>query len=99
MRHRWLWAAIVILLLAGCSSPKQPGAPATDAGCAVAKPEATDKRKQESRAKLPTGGADEAASRVTDDFGFPLVIHLDAPEVPKEIQGPSPPITEPAKPK
>ncbi|MBN1396041.1 MAG: hypothetical protein JW959_13545 [Pirellulales bacterium] len=29
-----------------------------------------------------------------DDFGLPLVIVLEAPEVPAEISGPSPPIEE-----
>jgi hypothetical protein len=31
---------------------------------------------------------------MTDDFGLPLVINIDAPEVPAELQGPSPPIKE-----
>ncbi len=34
---------------------------------------------------------------MTDDFGLPLVIDLKAPEVPKEIRGPSPPIKEEPK--
>jgi hypothetical protein len=29
----------------------------------------------------------------TDEFGLPLVIHLDVPDVPEEIRGPSPPIS------
>ena len=32
--------------------------------------------------------------RLTDDFNLPLVIVIDAPEVPPEIQGPSPPIQQ-----
>lgn len=32
--------------------------------------------------------------RATDDFGLPLVIVPEAPKVPKEIRGPSPPIEE-----
>ena len=34
----------------------------------------------------------ESGNGQTDEFGLPLVIALDPPEVPKEIQGPSPPI-------
>jgi hypothetical protein len=34
----------------------------------------------------------------TDAFGLPLVIVIDTPPVPKEIQGPSPPIKESPKP-
>ncbi len=30
-----------------------------------------------------------------DRFGLPLVIDIEAPEVPKELLGPSPPIQEP----
>ena len=33
----------------------------------------------------------------TDAFGLPLVIVLEPPPVPKEIQGPSPPIKETPK--
>ena len=39
----------------------------------------------QSAAVSPQGGA-------TDDFGLPLVIVIKAPEVPKELEGPSPPI-------
>ncbi len=33
----------------------------------------------------------------TDAVGLPIVIVLDAPPVPKEIQGPSPPIKQDSK--
>jgi hypothetical protein len=33
----------------------------------------------------------------TDPFGLPIVIVIDPPPVPKEIEGPSPPIKEPPK--
>jgi len=39
----------------------------------------------------------ESAHGETDAFGLPLVIVLDPPPVPKEIQGPSPPIKETPK--
>jgi hypothetical protein len=39
----------------------------------------------------------EAAHRDADEFGLPLVIVLEPPEAPKEIQGPSPPIKETPK--
>ncbi len=32
------------------------------------------------------------SNRRVDDFGLPLEIQIDAPEPPKEIVGPSPPI-------
>jgi len=31
-------------------------------------------------------------ARTTDDFGLPLVIHIEAPEVPVGIRGPLPPV-------
>ena len=37
---------------------------------------------------------DEPGSRLTDDFGLPLVFTIEVPEVPPELQGPSPPIKE-----
>ena len=62
----------------------------------------------EAPAAKSAGGSAAAASksvekpppaRATDDFGLPLVIVLETPEVPPEIRGPSPPIqAEPAKP-
>jgi hypothetical protein len=49
------------------------------------------------RVMLPVDQTQPAAS--TDQFGLPLVIVIDAPEVPPEIQAPSPPIKEePASP-
>jgi hypothetical protein len=39
----------------------------------------------------------ESAHGQTDEFGLPLVIVFAPPEVPKEIQGPSPPIKETPK--
>jgi hypothetical protein len=42
--------------------------------------------------------AKSSAHRLFDDFQLPLVIVLDVPEVPPEIQGPSPPIKDQPKP-
>jgi len=39
----------------------------------------------------------EPTDSETDPFGLPLVIVLEPPEVPKEIEGPSPPIQETPK--
>lgn len=60
----------------------------------------------EKSAEKPAGSSAEQAakpsekppaSRVTDDLGLPLVFVIEAPEVPPEIRGPSPPIqAEPA---
>jgi hypothetical protein len=38
-----------------------------------------------------------AGPGMTDDFGLPLIIDLEAPEVPEELLGPSPPLTNQQK--
>lgn len=41
--------------------------------------------------------ADMPAYHWPDDFKLPLVINIETPQVPEEIQGPSPPIEEEKK--
>ncbi len=45
---------------------------------------------------VPPPTASKPSPKV-DAFGLPLVIVIDVPEVPKEIQGPSPPIQQEPK--
>ena len=56
-------------------------------GCCSSQEEPTTKLGDES-VRVERGGK-------TDAFGLPIVIDLSPPPVPKQIQGPSPPIKEP----
>jgi hypothetical protein len=81
MQYRWLALALVLLLPAGCA-PKDapPSLPSTPSAPPAAKN------------LLPDAAEKPAASPLVDGFGLPLVISIEVPEVPPEIQGPSPPI-------
>lgn len=43
-------------------------------------------------AKTPAKPAETRADGAVDEFGLPLVIRVEVPEAPSEIQKPSPPI-------
>jgi hypothetical protein len=58
-------------------------------GCSSSQEEATTKLGNES-VRVERAGKSDA-------FGLPIVIVLNLPPVPKQIQGPSPPIKEPPK--
>jgi len=90
---------ILMLCLSGCnpskkSPPARPPSP-PDSASAVREQFRTDtgpisiKKVAEEHNKGIEGGP---AVRLTDDFGLPLVIVIEVPEVPPELLGPSPPI-------
>ena len=81
MESRWLPLTAMVLLVGGCASDTAPPSP-------VGGPPGVSRA-----ADLgSTSGEKNPHSPKVDDFGLPLEIVLDVPEVPKEIEGPSPPI-------
>jgi hypothetical protein len=84
MGRLWLPLAIVGLLITGCASKSEPSAPAPGGSTSATEQPA---------------GTNEPAHRWRDDFNLPLVIEIAVPDVPPEIQKPSPPIKEEAKPR
>jgi hypothetical protein len=85
MENRRLAMAMAALLLGGCARPVEPVSPELPASrTARNAPLATGK-------ELP---AHAFSNRKIDEFGFPLHIHLDVPDVPPEIRGPSTPNRE-----
>jgi hypothetical protein len=85
MRQFWLPVAIVVLVLGGCSRRNESPHSAS----------AVSPAKVKTPPAKPQG---EPANRLFDEFHLPLVIEIVPPEVPPEIQGPSPPIEEEPKP-
>jgi len=73
---------------------KPPAQAAKPQAGAAMQPQANRAERQANDAKLPAGQPGQSH----DQFGLPLAIHVDAPEVPLEIKGPSPPIKEEPKP-
>ncbi|MCE5267406.1 MAG: hypothetical protein LLG00_05920 [Planctomycetaceae bacterium] len=103
MSTKFLFAVTVALCLGGCSSETpQPTSPSPLA--VRGKPAATSHPKPTAKvppailgkALLPAG-ATVVPNATTDQFGFPLVIVINPPPVPKEIEGPSPPIKDDSK--
>jgi hypothetical protein len=89
MGSRLLAMLLVAMLLDGCrriedtQKHEQSAAPPS----AAAKQPATSPAQEQAESATA-----EPGSRLTDDFGLPLVIVIEKIEVPPEIQGPSPPI-------
>jgi hypothetical protein len=104
MTYTHFWLLLFAIGIAGCEKA-QPATPPADAGKEQA---AQGVKAPPVKSAVPF--ADEKAatgvSRTADmpsyhwpaDFKLPLVINIETPDVPKEIQGPSPPIEEEKKP-
>ena len=108
MRSCFVSVIATVVFLAGCSSetapPPKPASPSAKAADRVSTPP-TDAGKPPvaHTVKKPAAEDQDTAKkplsdRTMDDFGLPLVIVLETPEVPQEIMGPSPPIKELPKP-
>ena len=86
MKRPGLPAMIVVVLLGGCTPASEPPRPTSQAPSFDAKK------------SLPIAAeslvAKQSAHRVLDDFNLPLVIDMEVPETPPEIQKPSVPIKE-----
>jgi hypothetical protein len=106
MRRRGLPLVMIVVLVAGCAGKDEPqpraanpppsASPAT-VRTPIAKRQADGERReskigkpQAENGKLPAGQTGYSH----DQFDLPLVIHVDVPEVPPEIEKPSPPIKE-----
>lgn len=85
MKHRWLPALAFLVLTCSCT----PGDERPAGG--------SPSRAANAASPLVKSAATPSQDRQTDDFGLPLQIHLDVPEVPAEIRNPAPPIHEEAK--
>jgi len=79
MESGWRPLIAMVALLGGCGSGSAPPSPEPGNEPAA------------SRAGRPNGKRPPTSPRL-DAFGLPLDIFIDVPDVPKEIQSPSPPI-------
>jgi hypothetical protein len=89
------WSLLLVALgIAGCGKPSSQSA-------AAGKQQSAQVGKAQGVDMLPAGVSrtpDATAYHWPADFELPLIINIPLPEVPKEIQGPSPPIVEEEKP-
>jgi hypothetical protein len=89
--------AVAMLLANGCSPPS-----ASSQSTTVSSSPSLAPNPRPAAAEKPAKPAGKAAARqpapLRDEFGLPLVIQLNPPPVPPEIQKPSPPIQEPKAP-
>jgi len=92
-----LLIAGAVLGLAGCAAQSEPpeAPPAKSSAPAGQRPPAMA-AKPGAQPAVPAAGK-RPAPRLRDDFDLPLVIEIHPPEVPPEIQKPSPPIKEEPK--
>jgi hypothetical protein len=87
-----------MVLLGGCTpcgEPSQYAPPASSHEIRNPRAAGTETRSAKELFEIATRGALEHRRR--DDFDLPLTIQVDVPEVPPEIQRPSPPIKEQPK--
>jgi hypothetical protein len=110
MGRLWLPLAIVVVLPGGCapeSFPPRPASPVSSSDVQKPLPTAVERPVAKFPAKPPEKlvvkpfeksaekqAESQPAHRLLDDFNLPLVIHMEAPEVPPEIENPSPPIQQ-----
>jgi hypothetical protein len=85
MAIKWLFILAVVVLLGSCG--RESPSPAKEP---LARP--VDKP-----IKSPVEQAKKPAPPTVDQFGLPLIIIMETPEVPKEIRGPFRPIPEEPK--
>lgn len=83
MGRSWLLPTMLVMFWAGCSPP--PESPRPPSKGKVAASQATDRR---------TPDAKPADRPLVSRFNLPLEIHIEAPEVPPEIERPSKPIEQ-----
>jgi hypothetical protein len=100
----WIWLLLLATGIAGCEKSK----PANRSPAAGKEQSEQDVKaaSQKSSSPSPEEPIASAVSRTPDmpaykwpaDFKLPLIINMETPEVPEEIQNPSPPIEEEKKP-
>jgi hypothetical protein len=100
MTYTHFWLLFFVIGIAGCEQA-QPATPPENAGKEQAATTAQEQPEKPVYIKLGKETV-PSVSRTPDmtpykwpaDFKLPLVINIETPEAPKEIQGPSPPIEE-----
>jgi hypothetical protein len=97
MTSPWLSVVLVLALAYGCSTaderpPVRKSPPAAKSVDAAAKRAVYgDGTLAEALAQAQKTGGMQPKNQKVDKFGLPLMIELDAPDVPPEIRNPSPP--------
>jgi hypothetical protein len=91
----WLVLAILMPLLIGCKPPSEPQGPTavSSSHAKSLRPVAAEKPAAQAAAKAVV----KQPPRLRDDFNLPLVIKMEVPAAPPELQKPSPPIQKPSK--
>ncbi len=105
MRSIFAWATAGVVFMGGCTfEDVTPDADQQASESGERSAHSPSAARQTPLAAAPDASASGAAAEVepppaplVDDFGLPLVIVLDPPEVPEQIRDPSPPIKEEAK--
>jgi hypothetical protein len=103
-KHFWLWLLLFAISVAGCEKSGAADKPPTAGNGRLIKAENTPPEKPSfvslGKETVPSVSRtpDMPSYRWPADFKLPLVIDIQSPLVPKEIQGPSPPIEEEKKP-
>jgi hypothetical protein len=92
-----LSALVVVVLFGGCAPAAEPAHPATTAPSSSAEKHFPAWRNRPFKPPREMAAKDPSPPRLRDDFDLPLVIRIDAPEVPPEIEKKSPPIQEQSK--
>jgi hypothetical protein len=87
MERLWLPVAMVLLAAVGCVTDEEPQPPR----CARS-PSNAASAKPQSQITGQIGAHQVNLKHPFDEFKLPLVIRMDAPEVPPEIKRPSPPV-------
>jgi hypothetical protein len=102
-KHFWPWLLLFAIGVAGCGKSGTADKPPTAGNGRLIKAENTPPEKPPSislgKETVPSISwtPDMPSDRQPADFKLPLVIDIESPQVPKEIQGPSPPIEEEKK--
>ena len=95
MMKAWLLAGLAVVLLNGCTSASEPPA-AADSSSPAAKKSVLETPSAKKPLTFPAAMKGDAKKgpdgSLVDKYDLPLVINIEAPEVPEEIRGPSPPI-------
>jgi len=96
----WIWLLLFAIGIAGCEKPMPENQSATVTGEKSA--QTVNVPPRNSTSILPGQKGSPGVLRTPDmpsynwpaDFKLPLVINMEAPQTPEEIQNPSPPIEE-----
>jgi hypothetical protein len=88
----WIWPLMIVIGIWGCEKPMR-----ADQSATAAKEKKTSLLPGEQNATYVLRTPNLPSYNWPADFKLPLIINIETPEVPKEIQNPSPPIEEDKK--